>query len=209
MPPSEDVSHWIGRLKSGDPVAAQKLWENYYQRLVALARNKLHGLRRSVADEEDVALSAFASFCKGAERERFPQLTDRTDLWKLLVVITARKACDLRAREKRLKRGGGKVAGESALPGSTGSPAEPNGIQEVIDREPTPEFALQLAEEYQLLLNVLDDADLRTVAVKKVEGFSNEEIAAHIGRSLATVERKLNLIRRIWEKEKAAVPPET
>src|SRR5262249_40917471 len=91
MAPGEDISHLIVRLKEGDPAAAQKLWENYYQRLVQFARGKLHGLRRSVADEEDVALSAFASFCRGAERECFPQLSDRTDLWKLLLVITARK----------------------------------------------------------------------------------------------------------------------
>jgi DNA-directed RNA polymerase specialized sigma24 family protein len=204
MPPSGEISHWIGQLKAGDTAAPQKLWENYYQRLVILARGKLQGMRRSAADEEDVALSAFASFCRGAERNRFPQLADRTDLWKLLVVITARKACDLRTRENRLKRGGGKVAGESALPGPPGN-GEPGGLAEVIGREPTPAFAAQLAEEYHQLLEVLGDADLRSVAVRKVEGFTNEEIAVQIGRSLATVERKLQLIRRIWEKERNPV----
>jgi DNA-directed RNA polymerase specialized sigma24 family protein len=194
-----DVSQWITRLKGGDAGAAQKLWENYFERLVALARGKLLGLRRSAADEEDVALSAFASFCRGAERAGFPQLTDRTDLWKLLVVITARKACDLRTRERRLKRGGGKVGGESAMPPGVD---EAGGIAEVIGREPTPAFAAQLADEYNRLLDVLDDPLLRTVAVKKVEGFTNEEIASQIGRSLATVERKLQLIRRMWDKER-------
>jgi DNA-directed RNA polymerase specialized sigma24 family protein len=201
MLPTENVSHWIGQLKEGDAAAAQKIWENYHQRLVALARGKLQGLRRGAADEEDVALSAFASFCRGAERARFPQLSDRSDLWKLLVVITARKACDLRTCERRLKRGGGKVAGESALPGTD----EMGGIAEVVGREPTPEFAAQLAEEYHRLLDVLGDAELRAVAVRKVEGFTNEEIAGQLGRSVGTVERKLQLIRRIWEKERSPV----
>jgi DNA-directed RNA polymerase specialized sigma24 family protein len=34
-----------------------------------------------------------------------------------------------------------------------------------------------------------------------VEGFTNEEIAAKLGRAVATVERKLVRIRRLWEKE--------
>ena len=46
---------------------------------------------RRAADEEDVALSAFDSFCRGAEQGRFPQLDGRDDLWHLLVVITVRK----------------------------------------------------------------------------------------------------------------------
>src|SRR5262249_36398416 len=63
---------------------------------------------RRAADEEDVALSALASFCRGAEQGRFPRLEDRDDLWALLVVIAARKAVDLRQREGRQKRGGGR-----------------------------------------------------------------------------------------------------
>jgi hypothetical protein len=55
----------------------------------------LRATSRRVADEEDVALSAFDSFCAGAERGRFPDLKDRDNLWALLVTITARKAADL------------------------------------------------------------------------------------------------------------------
>src|ERR1043165_1882401 len=83
------ITRWIGQLKAGDPVAAQLLWERYFRRLVGLARKKLDGAPRRMADEEDVALSAFDSFCRGAEHGRFPRLEDRDDLWRLLVVITA------------------------------------------------------------------------------------------------------------------------
>lgn len=200
MPPSEGISHWINQLKEGDSAAAQKLWDNYFQQLVHLARIKLQGAPRRAADEEDVAISAFASFCRGAEHARFPQLADRTDLWKLLVVITARKAVDQVARECRLKRGGGKVCGESALANRAQAKRAPRHIAEVIGREPTPAFVAQLAEDYQQLLDVLDGAILRRVAVRKVEGHTNEEIAAELGLSLATIERKLQLIRGIWRK---------
>src|SRR5215470_13386684 len=84
------ITYWIGKLKDGDPAAAQKLWEGYFQRLVDLARIRLQAAPRRAADEEDVALSAFHSFCRGAGQGRFPRLGDRDDLWQLLVLLTAR-----------------------------------------------------------------------------------------------------------------------
>src|SRR5438477_11121699 len=100
------VTHWLGQLRGGDDGAAQQLWERYFQRLVGLARKKLQGTPRRAADEEDVALSAFNSFCQGAKNRRFPKLLDRDNLWRLLVTITARKAYQLGLHEGRQKRGG-------------------------------------------------------------------------------------------------------
>ena len=111
------------------------------------------GAARRAADEEDVALSAFDSFCRGVEQGRFPLLNDRDDLWALLVVITVRKAIDLRQHERRQKRGGGQVAGESALDLLLGSDDGGAGINQLVGAEPTPELAAQLAEEFELLLS--------------------------------------------------------
>src|SRR5262249_11787280 len=84
MAAAGSVSHWLDRLQAGDHAAAQPLWEVYFQRLVALARARLQGVPRQAADAEDVALSAFDSFCRGVAAGRFPQLADRADLWRLL-----------------------------------------------------------------------------------------------------------------------------
>jgi DNA-directed RNA polymerase specialized sigma24 family protein len=193
------ATNWLIQLKGGDPAAAQRLWERYFPRMVALARKRLRGARRREADEEDVALSAFDSFCRGAEQGRFPRLGGRDDLWQLLVVITARKTLDLLARQRRLKRGGGRVGGESALL----DPAEPGngGIEQVVGNEPTPDFAAQVAEECRRLLERLGDDELRDIAVWKMEGHTNEEIAGQRGVALATVERRLRVIRKLWEGE--------
>jgi len=198
MDSSRGVTHWIGQLRAGDPVAAQHLWEGYFRRLVGLARGKLQGLSRRADDEEDVALSAFASFCRGVEGGRFPQLADRDDLWRLLVTITARKALHLARDEHCQKRGGGAVRDEAALGHRDGSAAEDAAIDELLGREPTPAFAAQVAEECQRLLDRLGDADLRTIAVCKMEGYTTEEIAAKLRRAPRTVQRKLDLIRRRW-----------
>jgi DNA-directed RNA polymerase specialized sigma24 family protein len=195
------VSHWLGRLQAGDHAAAQQLWQRYFRRLVGLARHKLRDAPRRVADEEDVALSAFDSFCRGAEQGRFPQLSDRDDLWRLLFALTARKACDQVRDQRRHKRGGGAVRGESALLGPAGSAGEEAGLEQVLGREPTPEFAAQVAEECQRLLDRLGDDELRAVALAKMEGDTTAQIAAKFGRSPRSVERKLQLIRSLWAQE--------
>ena len=106
---------WVGGLKAGDPEAIRRIWERYFADLVRLARSRLRDIPRGAADEEDAALSAFDSLCRGAERGCFPRLDDRENLWRVLVTITARKAADLVQLERRLKRGGGRVRSEADL----------------------------------------------------------------------------------------------
>jgi DNA-directed RNA polymerase specialized sigma24 family protein len=195
------VTHWIGQLRAGDADAAQRLWQRYFRRLVGLARQKLQGSPRRAADEEDVALSAFDSFCRGAERGRFPHLEDRSNLWHLLMVITARKAHHLRRDEGRQRRGGGAVLGEAELEDLLRSAAAEPGLDQVLGREPTPEFAAQVADECQHLLQSLAEPELESVALWKMEGYTNEEIADQLGCVPRSVERKLRLIRGIWSQE--------
>jgi DNA-directed RNA polymerase specialized sigma24 family protein len=181
----------IGELQAGDPEAARPLWEHYFQHLVELARRKLLGACPRVAGEEDIALSAFDSFCRGLKRGRFPHLHDRENLWKLLVVLTARKACHLIRDEQRAKRGGGQEQGGL------------EDIEQVAAQQPSPEFAAELAENCQRLLNLLCDDELRRVALSKMEGYTTEEIAGQLNCAPRTVERKVRLIRSLWEKEYA------
>ena len=185
------VTRWFDALQAGDPAAAQQLWERYFQRLVGLARQKLRDSRNGAADEEDVALSAFDSFCRNAETGRFPKLLDRDSLWRLLMVITTRKAAHLIRDQGRLKRGGPAPVEQS----------ENDCLDQVLSREPDPEFAVEVAEQCQRLLRMLADQRLETVALRRMEGYSVEEIAAELGCAPRSVKRKLQLIRGIWENE--------
>jgi RNA polymerase sigma factor (sigma-70 family) len=194
------VTRWVTALKGGDLDAAQPLWERYHRRLVALARQKLQDARRRTADEEDVVQNAFHSFFQGVARGRFPQLNDRDNLWQLLVVITARKALDQLAHEHSKRQGGGTVAGELRI--SPGGPEwDQAALEQIVGAEPTPEFAAQVAEQYQRLLDLLGDDTLRQVAVWKMEGLTNDEVAERLDCSRRTVARKLDTIRIIWSKE--------
>jgi RNA polymerase sigma factor (sigma-70 family) len=187
MSTSESFDSWISQLKRGDAEAAQRLWERYFARLVELARAKLAGLSRKVSDEEDVALSAFASFCTAVAKERYPQLDKPDDLWQLLVMHTARKAVAQRRYQGTLKRGGEGLAVDVAL-------------QEVVGSEPDPRFAAEVADEFRLLLERLNDEELRAIALRKLEGYTNEEVAQQFECSLRSVERKLALIRAVWKE---------
>jgi DNA-directed RNA polymerase specialized sigma24 family protein len=197
------VTHWIHLVAAGDHEAVGPLWQRYFPLLVNRARAALRGKPCAHADAEDVALSALDSFCRNAQQGRFPRLEDRHDLWRLLLVLTARKAAHLVRDELRQKRGGRRVVNQTDLIGADGDGE--SELADTIGREPTPAFAAQVAEEYQRLLDRLGDADLRAIAVWQMEGYQVEEIAAKLGRSPRTVARKLAVIRDRWNAEEPAL----
>lgn len=191
--PEESISVWIDELKNGHESAVQHVWERYFEKLVVLARRQLGTLPRRQADEEDVAISAFESFCRHAAAGRFPRLQDRDDLWRLLFTLTQRKATAQIKYQTRQKRGGGRQE-EYLGVGSHGAGVE----DQLAAPEPTADFAMQLVEDLQEQLDKLQDETLSQLAVMKMEGYDNSEIATSLQLSTRTVIRKLNVIRSIW-----------
>jgi len=180
------ITAWANRLSAGDDDAASPIWDRYFQRMVALAAGRLPGLKD---DAEDVALSAFFQFCRAAGENRFAKLGSRDDIWHLLVVLTSRKALDWRKRQTAQKRGGGTTQGlPDDLPGPESDPA----LRAVV------------TDEIQALFARLDDEELKEIARLKLEGLTNEEIAARLGCTTRTVFRRLALIRDLWEAEPVA-----
>ena len=185
------VTTWIGRLGGGDEVAAARLWERYFPDLLRAAGQKLRGLPRAAADEEDVALSAFHALCRAMAGNQLPHVRGRDELWRTLVLMVAGKAVDQRRRHHSLKRGGGRAA------------ADARELDVLTGREADPAFAAQLAEGLDRLLARLPDAELRQIALLRLDGHTSEEIAGLLGCSPRTVTRRLNLVRRTWEEAPA------
>lgn len=194
------VTTWLVRLKSGDSLAGDALWQRYLQRLIGLARYKLADAPRRAADEEDVVQSAFNGFLQGVEQQRFPRLESRDDLWQVLVMLTERKAIGQKRYERAARRGAGRVRGESGFGDVNGDEGGQAGIGQVAGLEPSPEFAVEFADHLAHLLQRLQGEQLREVALAKLEGHTNREIASKLDLSLRAVERKLHLIRRKWEE---------
>jgi DNA-directed RNA polymerase specialized sigma24 family protein len=67
--------------------------------------------------------------------------------------------------------------------------------------EANPDLAAEMKYECCRLLGRLGDKTLRSVAIWKMEGYTNAEIARRLGCVEQTVERKLQRIRRHWERE--------
>jgi DNA-directed RNA polymerase specialized sigma24 family protein len=198
MAGDDSVTLWLDGVKAGDDLAIRNLWDRYFHRLTLVAANRLPAHARRDIDEEDVALSAFHRFCDDAGRGKYPQLDGRDDLWRLLVVITSRKVVGLIRHRGRRKRGGGMVVGESALQEATDAGGE--GLAQFLGREPSPQLAAELADDSQRLLDALGSETLRTVALLRLEGHTAEEIGRSLEISPRSVERKLRLIRKIWER---------
>jgi RNA polymerase sigma factor (sigma-70 family) len=196
MDSTESVTQWISQLKEGRQEAATELWHRYYRRLIGLVRKKLGAAPRRVADEDDVVAEAFSSFCRAAEKGRFPNLHDRYDLWHMIVRITERKIYDQLRGLGRKKRGGRMVRGESVFQKPD---EEVRSLNDLPGLEPTPEFIASTTETMKKMLSLLE-ADLQRIALLKLEGFTNEEIADQLRCSRATIERRLMWIRKIWRE---------
>lgn len=193
----ESITFWLAQLKQGHSLAEQEIWERYFRQLVALARVRIREMQLREFDEEDVAISAFHSFFRAVKENRLPRLDDRLDLWKILLVITARKVSKQRRRQQAEKRGKGLIRGESVFQASN-NPEDLAGISQALGDEPSPEIAVEVAETFGRLIDQLEDEQLQRIASLKMEGYTNREIAVSLDIVERTVERKLERIRERW-----------
>jgi DNA-directed RNA polymerase specialized sigma24 family protein len=192
---SASVSQWIQGLKDGERDSAQQLWNRYFQKLISQVEKRTHQYNcpNGVIVAEDVAASVFESICKGAQAGRFQDVTNRDELWWLLLAITRRKLVDHIRRETAVRRFPGRSPISLNDSGSSGE-----FYRELVSEEPTVEYVAIFKEQYDGLLSALRDDKLRQIAVLKIEGYSNEEIQAAVGISSATMSRKIKLIRDTW-----------
>ena len=186
------VTELIPGLKVSAPHAQQAIWEKYVHRLVERARGRLGNLNDGLRHEE-VAAEAFASFCRGVTRGRFPKLHDRYDLWQILVMLTRNKVVDAARRHKRRLE-----VLECDLERAENESVE-EGMAQFGGAEPTPEFAARVVEQYDRALQILGNKELQHIARLKMECYTEAEIAEKTGLKLRTLQRRLKLIRRTLE----------
>jgi RNA polymerase sigma factor (sigma-70 family) len=179
------VSLLYEEVRNGDQQAVAELWKRFLPRLLGLARKALKGREMRHADSDDIVQSAFLSFWRGAAAGQFDHPASRESLWNLLGVITVRKARKLIEREQTAKRGGGRHADGAA---TRPEPAAPDTVA----------FDALCSELFESL-----DDELQGFAALRMMGHTNREVAEMLGCSERKVERKLQLIRAVWEDELA------
>lgn len=185
---TQSVTRWINELKKGDAAAADLLWQFLQSRLIALASRQV-GFSVSY-DKEDVALDAFATLCDGIREGRY-EIANRNALWSLLGVITINGARKRSRNEKRLRRGGS----------FTRTKSNDKTLDSITTNELSPEDSYFALEECKRLLSILPNENLKRLAVLKVDGYTNEEVAEIMNCTRRSVQRRLKLIREIWTNE--------
>jgi DNA-directed RNA polymerase specialized sigma24 family protein len=193
------ITLWMDDLRVADAAAAQKLWDHFVSRICDAARRKLRPETRRVYDEEDAALSAFHSLCTGIAAGRFPDLHDRDSLWSLLLTITVRKVADRQRHDQRHCRDVRRNVSDAVFTKSTDKHPRA-GTDLLASREPTPELAAEFVETCGCLFQSLGDPSLQQVVLLRMEGHTDDEIAQRMKWSRRTVQRRLEIIRRHWNR---------
>ncbi len=181
---AQSVTRLIRGAQQGRASVVGPLLEVYFDRLVQLARKRLQSLPGMANYDEDLALRSFYSvYRRVGDPERPLELAGRDDLWRLLATRTISRAIDLIRRHRPEE-----VAGA-------------HDLEQLLTREPTPEEAAATADECRRLLDLLQEPELRQIALWKVEGCTHEEIAVRLDCVPRTVERKVRRIRTLWKRE--------
>jgi RNA polymerase sigma factor (sigma-70 family) len=187
---SQSITRLIRAVQEGSSTAVRPLLEAYFDRLVQLASKRLQNLPGLVGYDEDLALRSFHSVYQRLRDPARPlDMAGRDDLWRLLATRTISRVIDLIRRHRP-----GEVPGDQ-------------DISQLLTRGPTPEEAAEVADECRRLLDLLDEPELRQIALWKVEGYTNEEIAARLDCVSRTVERKVRRIRLLWKHELEDLEP--
>jgi DNA-directed RNA polymerase specialized sigma24 family protein len=199
MEPTTSVSGLIPLLRAEDKsvrdMAASLIWQRYFRELLDLARRNLGTRVRRRVDEEDIVVSMFDSFCARQARGEH-DLADRDELWRLLVTITLRKASNARRNHHRAKR---TLALEQSVATHDDQSSCPGWALEQMDGStPSPAEAAVLNESLERRLESLGDPELRQIALWRLEGYTNREIADRIKRTERAVERRMERIRLKW-----------
>lgn len=185
----EDRGAWtsavlLERFRSGDEPAAESLFARYFGRLAALARGRISSRLARRMDPEDVVLSVYRSFFVAARDGRYV-LARGGDLWRLLSSIAVHKLLKRARREGATRRS---IAAEVSLDSAEG------GRILARSADPSPEDALELADELERVRSRLDSFGGRVLELR-LQGLKVAEIAEDSGRSERSVRRALAQIR--------------
>jgi RNA polymerase sigma factor (sigma-70 family) len=197
MSQSGSISQRLEELRRGDAGALGRICDRYYEQLAVVARRKLTGFARRVADEFAIANEVLQEFHERMLDGDFDNVTNRTDLFPLLIRLTHDKVIDEIRRLGAQKRGGGRTRGNSIFVQNGEQLAgDFDRVRGVFESPSTRQIVI---DQLQSLLQRLPDETMRAVFLLRAEGYTNDEIARELKISVATVERKRRRIKDLLD----------
>jgi RNA polymerase sigma factor (sigma-70 family) len=184
MDASNPIAELVGRLRGGDPQAAEEIFAKYAQRLTCLAEQHLSRKLAARLDGADVVQSVFRTFFRRSAAGEF-RIDSSAELWRLLVEITLKKA---RAYGRRHTAGVRDVAEEAPGGGAA-------FLLKALAHEPGPAEAAALVDQIRELLRGLPALYCDLLQLR-LEGHSVSDTAARLGVSRRTVHRGLHLLQQ-------------
>ena len=187
-----DDTDLVARLKTGDAAAIEHLLAVYADRVFRLA----YGVTRNEADAEEVTQDVFVTvFRKHASFE------GRSALSSWIYRITMNAALN----KRRGKRQEVETSLDADLPSYA---ADGHRLGEraylVADWSATPEAEMLAGESRAVLRRAIDglpDHYRAVLVLRDVEGLSNEEVAAALGDSVASVKSRLHRARMVVREQ--------
>lgn len=188
MAPNDTFAALMARLRAGEDAAAREVFDKFAARLIGLARGQFNQLLSRKVDPEDVVQSAYKSFFVRHRAGKL-EVGDWEGLWHLLTLITLRKCADRAEYHKARRRDASREAGAD----------RPDAWLAALDREPSPEEAVILAETVENLFRDVS-AHERPVLELSLQGYSVPEICERLGRAERTVRRLRERVRKRLER---------
>lgn len=186
------ITQWLQRLHSGEADAAKEIWNRYYPRVVRLAALQLIKSDDRSIDEEDVAQSTFRTVYLAVMNGKYPDIEDRRDLWRLLLVSTLNRVRRHYRDRHTFKRSANELV------------TQDQSRRRLIMEISGPDAQAEMADLIETLFRRLDQEDptgeLRQIALLKLEEHSASAIARRLKRRKNHVLQRIRLIRILWEE---------
>lgn len=192
------VTGWIASMREGDLEALDAFSKRYFSKIRDLAKSRL-----SKPDSEEIANDVLAALSQSIAGGKYPDLSDRTSLWFLILKITQRRIIALTRRANAKKR----IPSESIEVNPVHDPIRVESIAEyegeldqVIALNDNDVAWIEISDCWEELLKCLPDEDCRKIAQLKLQSYNNREIAMMLEFTPSKVDRKVRIIQEEWKR---------
>lgn len=192
------VTRWISQIREGQQEALDAFSKRYFSKIRNLAKSRL-----SKPDSEEVANDVLIALTNSIASGKYPDLTDRTSLWYLILKITQRRVIALSRRDRARRR----IPMELVESEPTNDAEDMDSLTEyesdlddVITSKSSDATWVEISDCWEELLRCLPDDECRKIAQLKLEYYSNREIAQMLRFTPSMINRKVRLIQEEWQR---------
>ncbi len=180
-----EITACLLRVRSGSTDAFVILFNFYIQRLRGYVVGRLSDRDRGEGIEDDLSVETMYCLWFDLSGGRFSKVNNRDELWYAIMRIAKSRMIDRHRYLSRIRRAAIKTISLSSL--VIGSKTQSEIDQFII------------YDAWKLFTESLEDQQLKELVRMKMDGLSSDVVAEQLGLVPRTVQRKLKIIRELWE----------